>query len=238
MIRVHSEETPFRALNAILLYGQHQPSYASIHDVRVDPDGGLSIEAGTSASVDGLKKLFETLDPSRVSHPTFLDPRLLSQGPSWSVWWVRPQTRRVWFKGSDFRKTSAEVPHPGLVFAVSPCGWYVFAVAGKTRPRPTTKLYQAPYLNIYEDGKICEGSMQRPDEAAPDDLDAWGACFFNSYFTHPNIHQPNRLVKYRGGPIRFWNAMLAGKYAKFPTEVLVPLNLSVEHLLENLGEDV
>jgi len=63
-VSVNTEEVPYRASHAILLYGQHRPGYASVHDVEVDSSGELSIEAGVPATVDGLRKMFDSLDPS------------------------------------------------------------------------------------------------------------------------------------------------------------------------------
>ena len=38
-VSVNTEEAPFRASHAILLYGQRRPSYASVHSVGVDSSG-------------------------------------------------------------------------------------------------------------------------------------------------------------------------------------------------------
>jgi len=134
-VTMNLSEQPYRAQHAVLLYGQHRPSYVSVHEVAEQHDGSLRIGAGTPATMSGLRELFDQLDPSRKVRPVFFEPNVLSQGPGWLVWWMKPQTRRVWFDGSGFDDESAEVPHPGLVFAVSALGWQVFAVGGKRRPR-------------------------------------------------------------------------------------------------------
>jgi len=43
------------------------------------------------------------------------------------------------------------------------------------------------------------------------------------------------LVKYRGGPVKFWKAMLKGKFKSFPIETLVETNWTVRNLLESIG---
>jgi len=237
-VSVNTEEVPYRASHAILLYGQHRPGYASVHDVEVDSSGELSIEAGVPATVDGLRKMFDSLDPSRSARPVFLEPNVLSQGPGWLVWWMRPQTRRVWFESKEIQVDTAEVPHPGLVFSVTSRQWRVFAVKGKSRPRPGTKLYQAPYWNVWKTGGICVGSSQTPSAGVQADPADWEESFFSSRFSHPNIHEQNLLVKYRGGSAKFWNAMLKGKFKAFPLDTLVPTELTVRDVLAQIGRDV
>ncbi len=234
-VSVNTEEAPFRASHAILLYGQHRPSYASVHSVGVDSSGELSIEAGVPATVDGLRKMFDSLDPSRSARPVFLEPNVLSQGPGWLVWWMKPQTRRVWFESKEIKLETAEVPHPGLVFAVTQEEWRVFAVQGRSRPRPGTKLYQAPYWNVWKGGRICAGSARLPSAGLQADPSGWEESFFSSRFSHPNIHEKDALVKYKGGSAKFWNSMLSGKFKSFPQEVLVPAELTVRDLLAQIG---
>ncbi|WP_157384680.1 PRTRC system protein B [Thauera sp. 27] len=234
-VTMNLSEQPYRAQHAVLLYGQHRPSYVSVHEVAEQHDGSLRIGVGTPATMSGLRELFDQLDPSRKVRPVFFEANVLSQGPGWLVWWMKPQTRRVWFDGSGFKDESAEVPHPGLVFAVSALGWQVFAVGGKGRPRPGTKLYQVPYFNVWEGGRICTGTARTPEGAKAQEPKAWEDAFFLSRFSHPNIHEANKLVKYRGGPVKFWKAMLKGKFKSFPTETLVETNWTVSNLLESIG---
>src|ERR1035437_2468687 len=100
------------------------------------------------------------------------------------------------------------LPHPGLVFAACSKVWSVWAVKGDHRPRPDSMLYQAPYFNVWDGGRICQGNVEVPDGTTAEKIDAWNAAFFNSFFTHPNIHK--NLAKYRGGAYKFWKDMLAG----------------------------
>lgn len=43
-VSVNTEEVPYRASHAILLYGQHRPGYASVHDVEVDSSGSFRLK--------------------------------------------------------------------------------------------------------------------------------------------------------------------------------------------------
>lgn len=235
-IRINHESAPFRAHHAILLYGDgSSKSFASVHDVTEDEHGDLCVEAGVPASVKGLRTLFATLEPGKFERPSLQGVEILSSGAEWLVWWFRPQARRVWFDARQIGQKCAIVPQPGLVFSVSPLGWQVFALATPSRPRSRTKLYQAPYYNVWSGGKICEGSAHVPKGDERKDPEAWEKAFFESRFTHPNVHEKDRLVKYRGGPVRFWQHMLSGKFEAFPKEVLVPTKLTLGDHLDAIG---
>jgi len=237
-VNINTEEAPYRASHAVLLYGKYGASYASVHDVELDEDGALKIAVGTPATIAGLRQMFERLDPSRKLRPSYFAPHILSQGPGWLVWWVKPQLRRVWFNGAGFKEETAVVPHPGLVFAVSPAGWSVFALAGKTRPRSGTKLFQAPYFNVWKGGAICVGSAETPQGLEVQDSAQWERSFYDSRFSHSNVHEKDQLLKYKGGPVKFWKDMLNGKFDVFPREVLVPSDRTVASLLQKIGGSV
>lgn len=234
---VISGATPLRAQAAVLLYGRahHAPEYCSVHAVSEDDAGALNIEAGTPATVQGLQDLFDGLNPEKSDRPQFIESNILSRGARWLVWWAKPSVRRVWFQADKIGEKSAEVPNPGLVFAVTPAGVSVFALKGKGRPRPGTRLYQAPYYNVWEGGKLCVGSARVPEGALRDDPAAWERMFFESKFTHPNVHTKGGLIAHRRGPVSFWKEMLAGKHASFPTDLLVDCGMTLEQMLARLN---
>lgn len=227
-----------RARHAILLYGStYADAYASIHEVE-DENGELRIREGVPASVPGLRALMVHLDLARADRPTFNDTRILSRGASWLVWWVKPAPRRVWFNAKKIGVRSEVVPHPGLVFAVTPKGWKIFAVKGKGRPLPGTKLYQAPYFNVWQGGGICAGSARTPEGDERHDPDSWERAFFDSAFTHPNIHEPGALVADTKGPVSFWKEMLDGKHESFPVDRLVATKTTLGGLLDAIGGEL
>ena len=59
--------------------------------------------------------------------------------------------------GLDIPNGKAYVP-PMLWYA-SKYSLAVFALATDRRPKENTPLYYAPFLNIYEDGKVCMGTV-------------------------------------------------------------------------------
>lgn len=229
-----------------MLYAQKKSSsyapsgacYATVHDVTVS-EGVPQLGAGTAVSRDALMALFRGLDPQRTEVASLTPTRVLTQGSRWMVWYCPPSCRRVWFRTTDgIGEKSAEVPLPGLVFAVTPSGWYVFALKSGRRPGASTRLYQSPFYNVWKGGKICTGSTPTPQGDARRDPAAWERAFFESEFSHSNMGNAP-LVTYKGGTVAFWKALLRGKKFKtFPKEVLIDGGKTLGQFLAELNRSL
>jgi PRTRC genetic system protein B len=218
---VNTGGTQFTLASAILLYkAQGTPVYASIHDVEIVKNRP-TLGAGVPITTQALGSMMEELKPTARLKLSFLSENVLASSDDALVWWVPPSSRSLFFKCEELGgKVVAEVPLPGLVFAVTESEWYVYAVKGNGRPTPSTPLFQSPFFNVWEGGRICTGNVSVPDRVSPDSIAQWEASFFKSWFTHSNVHAPARLVNYKGGEYAFWRDLLAGK-KKFPERVLV-----------------
>ncbi len=226
-----------------MLYAQKKASsyapstacYATVHDVTVR-EGVPQLGAGMAVSRDGLMALFRGLDPQRTEVASLTPTRVLTQGSRWMVWYCAPSKRRVWFRTSDgIGEQNAEVPLPGLVFAVGPLGWHVFALKSGRRPGASTRLFQVPFYNVWQGGKICTGSTRTPQGDARRDPAAWERAFFESEFTHSNIHNAP-LVSYKGGAVAFWKALLRGKkFETFPKDVLIDGGMTLGQFISELN---
>lgn len=223
--------------HAVLIYADAKGNTASvtIHPVAHGPQGAR-IAAGRPATRRELARLLDVTRARKQSPAVhFLPATVLAAGADYLVWWCPPQRRAVWFNSPEsiLGQRQAIVPHPGLVFVAMPKAkvWNVFAVKGMERPTPETPLYQAPYFNVWEDGRICEGNVATPKTATPGDIAAWEDAFFRSEFTHANVGQRGRLVRGRRKPDVFWQALLDGKYRRFPERVLVALPFRLAQLL-------
>ena len=219
--------------HAILMYSERSSSrtvFASVHDVETKK-GTTSIQPGTPVSKSGLTKMLRTLAPENYAQPALFGNHILSQGNNHLVWFCKPQKRQVWFRteqlGGD---VSGLADLPGLVFVVTKDEWHVFAVKGVSRPRPSTPLYVAPFLNVWEGGNICTGNIKTPSGAERFSTEAWEEAFFRSYFTHPNQHGVGDLTKFKGGIFPLWRSLLKGK--KFSTETLVPARVNLAQAFE------
>lgn len=225
----------FTLRKAILVYAgsDKQPACATVHDVGIGPDGRATILTGVAATVQSVVEI-STLLTKQSKVGSFLPANILMVGIDSLIWWVPPAKRRVFFQSDQLGGVrSAEVPHPGLVFRVGGKNeWSVFAVKGQDRPTPDTPLFIAPYFNVWSSGEICVGNVTTPSGSTAETASAWEKAFFDSYFTHLNVHAPEKLVKHKGGAYGFWKAMLDGRYKRFPERVLVETRHRLTDLLD------
>ncbi|AEK58774.1 PRTRC system protein B [Acidithiobacillus caldus] len=235
-VAIESEAYSLHLASAILLYQDRQKHirYASHHAITQDEAGKAHIEPGTGISSAALEKAYSELMGSQ--NLFYLEERVLAYNGSTFIVWLPPKPRKVYFDAPEpMGKREGITPHPGLVFAIYPgSDVRIFAVKGPQRPTPETKLYLAPYLNIYGDnGSICMGNVQAPDPS-PDSIDAWESAFFNSYFTHANY---GIRTSYPGGIYSLWNDLLDGMHTTFPEQVLVSPKGEADFLLSELLGD-
>jgi hypothetical protein len=220
----HETAAPLALRSAILLYGpKHGGSaYATVHDVGLGPDNTPVIRAGRAMSRDALAQVVNDLGKTTRRRHGLLPPNVLALGAELAMWWLPPGERTFYFqsneKGGIGHRTGKGF-HPGLVFVAGGTSMWVFAVKGSERPSEQTHLCHAPMMNIYEDGRLCTGSMPLPNDALAECLPAWTESFFKSAFTHPN---QTKALRYKGGLHAFWRDMLDGKFASFPEQVLLP----------------
>ena len=75
------------------------------------------------------------------------------------------------------------------------------------------------FWNLSDDGRVCTGTMRRPDSASVASIPDWERGFYESAFTHANV---GRLTRHEGGFEGLWSG-LAGKRTPFPLETLIQL---------------
>jgi PRTRC genetic system protein B len=219
---------------AVLIYrGAQGTALATVHDIAF-VDGEPTIMAGKAMTARAAITLARALSKG-ISHGGFIPETVLYMDGDLLLWWVPPMRRHIAFRAPKLgsEECGDVVPHPGLVFVASSAVWAVWAVKGNQRPTPDTALFQAPYFNVWQNGRICQGNVEVPQGTTAEKIDAWNAAFFGSYFTHPNVHK--HLVKYRGGAFAFWRDMLDGKFVAFPERVLVSAHTTLHALLNGTG---
>lgn len=218
--------------HAILVYtAGATTTLATVHEVDVI-EQKPTIKAGNLVTKEALKSLFDTLNSTRKIE--LLPENILAQGDNFMAWYTPPQNKALWFKCEEMGgEVSGVVPLPGLVFFVSTLEkvWFVFAYKGKERPNKETMLYNAPFLNVWAGGKICEGNILRPHELSASSIGEWEDIFFRSRFTHTNHN--NTIGKTKGGAYSFWKQMLAKKWKKFPESKLIATERSLQQCFDD-----
>lgn len=77
------------------------------------------------------------------------------------VIWYRPAMKRLLnFSASLKIKSDSLVHIPATVYLSVNNDLYVFSMEKSDRPSYKTKLFKAPFFNIYEDGKVCLGTAR------------------------------------------------------------------------------
>lgn len=76
-----------------------------------------------------------------------------------AVIWYRPAAvRKLNFSANLQIKGQSTVSLPATLYLVLNTTLYIFALMTDDRPTATTKLYNAPFFNIYKDGNVCLGT--------------------------------------------------------------------------------
>ncbi|CAM3924447.1 PRTRC system protein B [Deinococcus frigens] len=119
-------------------------------------------------------------------------PNTLAVGPGLCAWWVDPGARTLIFAPAYEATRSlcalndTPIPLPGLVLVCAGRALSVFAVRGEDRPELDTPLCHAPLWNLFDGGRMCQGSVPFPKSVRASDQEAWEAALFQSAFTHPS----------------------------------------------------
>jgi PRTRC genetic system protein B len=76
-----------------------------------------------------------------------------------AVMWYRPaETRKLNFSGHLKIKGESTVQIPATLYLVFNDNLYLFALSDSKRPSGKSKLFNAPFFNIYADGRVCLGT--------------------------------------------------------------------------------
>lgn len=221
---------------AVLIYTnpEQRHAFATKHGVE-QHSGRPIIRPGSPFTDQDYKVLVQALAPAEQPRVQWHDPRMLARGLGRMIWWSAPQARSLFFRKSKHNAETFDgrgvCPCPGLVFMAAEGQMYVYAFKGKEAPTRKTKLYQAPFFNVWSQGQVCVGNADVPKDDRSDDPDAWERMFFRSHFTHPNFTQKDRLTV-GANPAHFWKEQVQQPAPEFPEQVLFDLGLTVDDLLQ------
>ena len=144
------------------------------------------------------------------------------------IWYTKSQKRPLYFiEGLGIPSGQGFVPP--MVWQASKNSLRVFALLSNRRPTEKTPLYYAPFFNIYEDGRVCMGSVSieiKESACVEEFTKAWEDYFFNSYFSH--LMGENSPVK--GNCVTLWKDLVTSDRT-FPTALLKSSNKTLKNLL-------
>ena len=144
------------------------------------------------------------------------------------IWYTKSQKRPLYFiDGLGIPSGTAHVPP--ILWQATKNSLRVFVLLSNRRPTEKTTLYYAPFFNIYEDGRVCMGSVSidiKNSASVEEFTKAWEDYFFNSYFSH--LMGENSPVK--GNCVTLWKDLVTSDRT-FPTALLKSSNKTLKNLL-------
>lgn len=224
---------------AILLYESSETTMATLHKVKhwggYDDEGAV-IGPGRVLTREALSALLARMSGRQErwilpEHTLVADGLLLA-------WYSPERTLPIFFNSSDKKFNDAVngrcVIYPPMLFVAQASGVRVFALGARERPAADSPLFRAPFFNLYGgnmEGLMCRGNVALPASLAPDSIPAWERTFFETQFTHSNMHG-EKLTLHPNGHNGLWRDMVeSGEQKAFPLEHLVRLRLTVKEVV-------
>lgn len=222
-----------------LVFYQSKGSNTDIYVEHFDMDKNGNPVNAHPLTVQEASALAKSLQTEKEKNTAFLKSEgilpshILHINPSTEkgtvVWYTKAKQQQLYFvEGLQIPSGIASVPP--MIWQASKNSLTVFALTSDRRPTVKTKLYHAPFFNIYEDGKVCMGtvSIDIKNSASVEEFTcSWEHYFFNSYFSH--LLGSNNPVK--GNCVALWKS-LVNSDKPFPKEVLKLKNKTLKNLLQ------
>jgi PRTRC genetic system protein B len=214
------ENHRFELREALLVYGDRQRSFVTRHQVTLRKDAPPVLEPAQPLTLGFLESLVRTLAGSSTSE--VLPENVLAKGDRVIAWWTAARRRQMFYENSEGKAgelNGLTFPQPALVWRVDNGDLRIRALAENKRPVASTTLAVAPFWNLSDDGRVCTGTMRRPDSATAASISDWERGFYESAFTHANV---GRLTRHEGGFEGLWSE-LADARMRFPAKTLIQL---------------
>jgi PRTRC genetic system protein B len=160
------ENHRFELREALLVYGDRQNHFVTRHQVQSHGEALPTLGPAqplTQAFVDSLTR--SLYGSSKVE---VLPEHVLAKSDRMIAWWTPAQRRQMFYQNSEGEAAALNgctFPQPPLVWRVENGDLVIRALAENGRPEARTKLAFAPFWNLSDDGRVCLGSMRRPDSA-------------------------------------------------------------------------
>ncbi len=214
--------------DALLVYRDRQTSFITRHDVQAQKSEPPTLGPAQPLTLAFVESLMRSL--GGAVHAEVLPENILAKGDRLIVWWTPEQRRQMFYQNAEGKMADLNggiFLQPPLVWKVSNGELSVRALALNKRPQATATLAVAPFWNLSDDGRVCTGTMRRPESATVAATPAWERSFYESAFTHANV---GRITRHDGGFEGLW-ASLKGKRVRFPAEALIQLPQTLEQFV-------
>ncbi len=205
--------------------------YLEISDIMIDK-GKTVQSASRPLTRESLQRVMEVLSSGDKTTfhavnsvvPTSLILIDQRAGKQMIAWWKPACRQPVIMQG----KKSMLLWVPPLVYVVNGNKLAVGALQKNKKPTLVSKLFHAPFYNVYKDLKVCLGSVKPPKGTGDiqEMIESWEKCFWNSEFTTSvtGAYQHKDLK-------RWWRSRRRGR---FPVKKLKGTTLTLGQLCKNV----
>jgi PRTRC genetic system protein B len=206
--------------------GNDDRYYIESHKVLLDRDGKPMLLEGKALTMEALRELRTLLHSAKTKEKIMLKgqtpARLLyadqSKAHPHLIWHVPAHDHKLNFV-KEAKPKNGLMHCPDLVLEARDNELFVYALRGG--PDRAPQLFHAPFMNVYQDAKVCMGDARREARLCRSFatyMQAWEDSFFNSRFSH-GVHDHACVVS---GNVEKLTAQLISAYRKFPLEELKP----------------
>ncbi len=184
-----NKASQLKPLSAIILYSlNHSEAVVCATQHSINKDYTLSI--GTTVSAEHLIDKVSKLKSAKTNLKNQMLPsNLLLNTTEHMVWHKTRFVADMWFR-LRFKKQMQRfrVEWPPLLFWVDKGhrSISVYALGSNSRPNEETRLYNAPFMNLSDNGRLCLGTSILPEEFDYSSLSACEDTLIQSQFTHTN----------------------------------------------------
>lgn len=202
-ISLNTSEINTESIPMFALVGYQANSERSQNStMRLFPIKNGKLKAETPISFDSLKAVFEIFQNIKTEKKELSFKGIIPQNvvsfknnaiEKKIIWTVKPSKKYLLFS-DDLAIENGYYNLPKLVFELNKNTLSVFSVKNEIL-NENSKLYHAPFLNVYKSGNICMGSasLDISSFSYVEDVILYAENhFFNSVFTHTNH---NKIIK-------------------------------------------
>ena len=216
--------------SAIIIYANgnlNDSFYLENRDIEITKDG-YQMMNGVPLKKETLKKIIKTIDVDETStiHCDGVFPKkLLSFTNGYAnesvVWFLKSSWQHLTFDKKLGIK-NGQFLLPTLIFKLEGETLHVYA-AKTDNVTAETKLFKAPFHNIFETGEVCMGNAEIEKSYEINEImRAYEKAFFMSKFTH---------LQSQGSPIKGNINTYLNSTDRIEKKVLLPTKLKVEDLI-------
>lgn len=160
-----------------------------------------ALKAGRIIDAADVRDFFALAGCAEQARGAILPPGIVAFGETRLIWRAPAAKREMLYKVKSLAGISGKrAANPPLLFVAEVGNLYVYALDSDAWPTADTKLYRAPFCNVWEGGRVClpAGASISPqlDRVAQNEH-----VFFDSYGSH---FSGGRVSSYPDGDEALW----------------------------------